>query len=83
MKLDEFKKEHKEFLDMLTDDTWLCDEPIQVEEVVACWKWAVALGVESVSSNDFEDKFGLSFKHLADWWNKEILNFKNYDQRKT
>lgn len=68
-----FKENHREFLDMLLDDTWLCEEPVTVEEIEACWKWAVRVEVESVPSSEFEETFGLSFKELANWWNKEIL----------
>lgn len=78
MEINKFREEHKEFLDMLLDDTWLRDEPIDVEEVIACWEWALHVKEESVSIDNFKDKFGLSFEDITDWWNKDIL--KVYDK---
>lgn len=43
-----FKSLHKSFLDMLMDDTWLMEEPIDVAETEACWRWAIELGDETV-----------------------------------
>ena len=33
-----FKSLHKPFLDLLMDDTWLMEEPIDVAETEACWR---------------------------------------------
>lgn len=64
---------HKEFADFLLDDTWLCEEPIPVEEVIACWEWTLHHKLEEVSVEEFENKFKFTFKDLADYWNKNIL----------
>lgn len=37
-----FKSLHKSFLDMLME------EPIDVAETEACWRWAIELGDETV-----------------------------------
>ena len=64
---------HKVFADFLLDDTWLCDKPITEEETEATWNWALQVEEETVSIEEFESKFGFTFKDLADYWNKNIL----------
>lgn len=73
MNLQLFKINHPEFFDMLLDDTWLSEEPIKVEEVIACWKWAIKAGYEKVPIEVFEITFGIPFQYLTDYWNKEVL----------
>ena len=53
-KIEIFRSLHKEFLSMLLDDTWLCEEPIELAEVEACWQWAIEVGEEVVPLEDFE-----------------------------
>ena len=47
-KINKFKEEHREFLDCLMDDTWLCEEPIPLKEIKACWYWAIQIGIETI-----------------------------------
>lgn len=75
-KINVFKQLHEVFLDMVLDDTWLCEEPIDEEEMRACWHWAVNLNVESVPEEKFEDEFGFTFKDLTGWWNKSVLKLE-------
>lgn len=69
-----FASLHKPFMDMLLDDTWLTEEPISLEETKACWMWAVAIGEEVVSVEDFETVFKFSLQDLTNWWNKNVLD---------
>lgn len=71
-----FKFLHKSFLDMLMDDTWLCEEPIELAEVEACWQWAIEVGEEVVPLEDFEKEFKFSLQDLTNWWNKKILELE-------
>lgn len=71
-----FKSLHKSFLDMLLDDTWLCEEPIELAEVEACWQWAIEVGEEVVPLEDFEKEFKFSLQDLTNWWNKKILELE-------
>lgn len=71
-----FKSLHKSFLDMLMDDTWLCEEPIELAEVEACWQWAIEVGEEVVPLEDFEKEFKFSLQDLTNWWNKKILELE-------
>ena len=71
-----FKSFHKSFLDMLMDDTWLCEEPIELAEVEACWQWAIEVGEEVVPLEDFEKEFKFSLQDLTNWWNKKILELE-------
>lgn len=64
---------HEVFADFLLDDTWLCTEPIDENSVKATWDWALKVEEETVSVEEFENKFGFTFKDLADYWNKNIL----------
>lgn len=59
----------KSFLDMLMDDTWLMEEPIELAE--ACWQWAIEVGEEVVPLEDFEKEFKFSLQDLTNWWNKK------------
>ena len=72
-KINKFKEEHREFLDCLMDDTWLCEEPIPLKEIKACWYWAIQIGIETVPEDKFEDTFSITFQELTDWWNQDIL----------
>lgn len=56
------------------DDTWLTEEPISLEETKACWMWAVAIGEEVVSVEDFETVFKFSLQDLTNRWNKNVLD---------
>ena len=69
-----FKSLHKSFLDMLMDDTWLMEEPIDVAETEACWRWAIELGDETVPVEKFEEEFKFSLQDLTNWWNKKVLD---------
>lgn len=71
-----FKSLHKSFLDMLMDDTWLMEEPIELAEVEACWQWAIEVGEEVVPLEDFEKEFKFSLQDLTNWWNKKILELE-------
>lgn len=71
-----FKSLHKSFLDMLMDDTWLMEEPIDVAETEACWQWAIEVGEEVVPLEDFEKEFKFSLQDLTNWWNKKILELE-------
>ena len=64
---------HKVFVDFLLDDTWLCTEPIDEDAVIATWDWALQLKEETVPEEEFESKFGFTFKDLADYWSKNVL----------
>lgn len=64
---------HKVFADFLLDDTWLCTEPIDEDSVIATWDWALQFKEETVPIEEFESKFGFTFKDLADYWNKNVL----------
>lgn len=75
-KIEIFRSLHKEFLSMLLDDTWLCEEPIELEEVEACWQWAIEVGEEVVPLEDFEKEFKFSLQDLTNWWNKKILELE-------
>ena len=75
-KLGVFRVFHQIFLDMLLDDTWLCEEPINVDEVKACWNWIVNLGIETVSEEEFEESYGFTFEDLTNWWNKSVLRLQ-------
>lgn len=57
-----FKSLHKSFLDMLMDDTWLMEEPIDIAETEACWRWAIELGDETVPVEKFEEEFKFSLQ---------------------
>lgn len=70
-KIEIFRSLHKEFLSMLLDDTWLCEEPIELAEVEACWQWAIEVGEEVVPLEDFEKEFKFSLQDLTNWWNKK------------
>ena len=54
--------------------SWLTEEPISLEETKACWMWAVAIGEEVVSVEDFETVFKFSLQDLTNWWNKNVLD---------
>lgn len=69
-----FKSLHKPFLDLLMDDTWLMEEPIDVAETEACWRWAIELGDETVPVEKFEEEFKFSLQDLTNWWNKTVLD---------
>lgn len=69
-----FKSLHKSFLDMLMDDTWLMEEPIDVAETEACW--AIELGDETVPVEKFEEEFKFSLQDLTNWWNKKSIRFE-------
>lgn len=69
-----FASLHKPFMDMLLHDTWLTEEPISLEETKACWMWAVEIGEEVVSVEDFETVFKFSLQDLTNWWNKNVLD---------
>ena len=71
-----FKSLHKPFLDLLMDDTWLMEEPIDVAEVEACWQWAIEVGEEVVPLEDFEKEFKFSLQDLTNWWNKKVLKLQ-------
>lgn len=73
-KIEIFRSLHKEFLSMLLDDTWLCEEPIELAE--ACWQWAIEVGEEVVPLEDFEKEFKFSLQDLTNWWNKKILELE-------
>lgn len=75
-KIEIFRSLHKEFLSMLLDDTWLCEEPIKLAEVEACWQWAIEVGEEVVPLEDFEKEFKFSLQDLTNWWNKKILELE-------
>lgn len=75
-KIEIFRSLHKEFLSMLLDDTWLCEEPIELAEVEACWQWAIEVGEEVVPLEDFEKEFKFSLQDLTNWWNKKILELE-------
>lgn len=75
-KIEIFRSLHKEFLSMLLDDTWLCEEPIELVEVEACWQWAIEVGEEVVPLEDFEKEFKFSLQDLTNWWNKKILELE-------
>jgi hypothetical protein len=75
-KIEIFRSLHKEFLSMLLDDTWLCEEPIELAEVEACWQWAIEVGGEVVPLEDFEKEFKFSLQDLTNWWNKKILELE-------
>lgn len=62
-KIEIFRSLHKEFLSMLLDDTWLCEEAIEV-------------GEEVVPLEDFEKEFKFSLQDLTNWWNKKILELE-------
>lgn len=71
-----FRSLHKSFLDLLMDDTWLMEEPIDVAEIEACWRWAIELGDETVSIEKFEEEFKFSLQDLTNWFNKKVLNLQ-------
>ncbi len=73
LNLREFDKQHTAFFDLLADDTFLCDKPIPESEVRACWRWVYCLKEEDVPEDKFEETYGITFKEITDWWNKEIL----------
>ena len=75
-KIEIFRSLHKEFLSMLLDDTWLCEESIELAEVEACWQWAIEVGEEVVPLEDFEKEFKFSLQDLTNWWNKKILELE-------
>lgn len=75
-KIEIFRSLHKEFLSMLLDDTWLCEKPIELAEVEACWQWAIEVGEEVVPLEDFEKEFKFSLQDLTNWWNKKILELE-------
>lgn len=75
-KIEIFRSLHKEFLSMLLDDTWLCEEPIELAEVEACWQWAIEVGEEVVPLEDFEKNLSFSLQDLTNWWNKKILELE-------
>lgn len=75
-KIEIFRSLHKEFLSMLLDDTWLCEGPIELAEVEACWQWAIEVGEEVVPLEDFEKEFKFSLQDLTNWWNKKILELE-------
>lgn len=75
-KIEIFRSLHKEFLSMLLDDTWLCEEPIELAEVEAWWQWAIEVGEEVVPLEDFEKEFKFSLQDLTNWWNKKILELE-------
>ena len=70
-KIEIFRSLHKEFLSMLLDDTWLCEEPIELAEA-----WAIEVGEEVVPLEDFEKEFKFSLQDLTNWWNKKILELE-------
>lgn len=75
-KIEIFRSLHKKFLSMLLDDTWLCEESIELAEVEACWQWAIEVGEEVVPLEDFEKEFKFSLQDLTNWWNKKILELE-------
>ena len=57
-----FKSLHKSFLDMLMDDTWLMEEPIDIAETEACWRWAIELGDETVPQKNLRKNLSFLYK---------------------
>lgn len=74
-KINTFKNDHREFIDILLDDIWLTERPIELEKIIACWEFAVRQKVEFVDTNNFEEVFKISFQEITDWINKNILGF--------
>ena len=50
------------------------EEPIDVAETEACWRWAIELGDETVPVEKFEEEFKFSLQDLTNWWNKKVLD---------
>lgn len=50
------------------------EEPIDVAETEACWRWAIELGDETVPVEKFEEEFKFSLQDLTNWWNKNVLS---------
>lgn len=47
----------------------MMEEPIDVAETEACWRWAIE--DETVPVEKFEEEFKFSLQDLTNWWNKK------------
>lgn len=61
------------FYVQLLDDTWLMEEPIDIESTIAAWELCLHWKEESVPTEQFEQTFGFSLQELTDYWNNNIL----------
>ena len=68
----DFMRNHMVFSDSLLDDTRF-SKHISADYVVLVWDYLVKNNVEKITSEKFEEYYNITFKDIADYWNKYIL----------